>query len=293
MGIISINELDVRGSTQGSDWKRTYKRTWRVLTDDRTIGSKTVRSACPVSIGNVYSYAGETDAGAYCLNISADQEQVAEGDGLSWIVAADYGPYDPTVNPQSPLDRPCEVSWTYATFEEVIDEDKNGNAVVNSAYDYFDPPITRDRSRPILVVDRYERGFSVSLTDMYNDSVNSDEWFGADPGTVKLKPVGAQLLRDPDIGWYWKRHYEFEYNPKGWKIRPLDQGMRKLAGTTPEKQIPITVGGSLATAPVLLDGEGGELAPGSDPVYLEFEDLTEVPFADLGFTEDDFPGITF
>lgn len=288
---ITYTEIDDgRGSSQGSDWKRTYTRSWRAITNSATVGSLAVRSGCPVSLGNTYDDGTDSDTGAFVNNIEARSE--GAGDGKSWIVTVTYGPYDPEVQPQSPLERPLKVNWGNAVYQKNADFDIDGDPILNSAEESFLDPIDVDDSQPVLTIVRAEETFDVDRAYQYRRAINSDIFLGADPGKIKLAPITAELARDQDIGWYWMVTYEFFYNPDGWVKKVLDQGKTELyddSGTT--KRRPIYVDGVAVAEPVLLDGAGAKLAPGDDPVFLEFDIYDSLPFSVFGLTESDIPAL--
>jgi hypothetical protein len=266
-----------------ADWKRTYKRTFRVVTDNPNRGPIAVRSTLPVGIGSRYlnGDSSEFDNGAFVNKISVETE--AE-DGMSWICAVEYGPWDPTQRPENPLDHPLEIEGGFSPYERIVDRDQDGNAVVNTAGDPFDPPVTMEDPRPVLTIARNEPAIDWSLVYRYRNAVNSDSFWGADPGQVKVSRISPRRVWDQYLsaneltpgGFYWAITYEFEFNPDGWHSKILSQGMRQLVGGV---QKPITIGGSAITSPALLDESGALLAVGADPVFIEFTIYPELPYA--------------
>lgn len=292
MPIILTTELGIaRRGRRGRDWTREYTRAWRLTTDSASVPAAYVLANGPVSLGNSYNADSVDDLGAFVQEI----EVACEGEGangITWIFTASYGPYDPEAVPQNPTERPLQVSWGNATFEEIVDEDQDGNAVVNSAGDPFDPPITEEDTRPVLTVVRCQYTFSTTWATGYRNAINSDIFLGADPGTVRSMPIVGVLKKDQDIGWYWEVTYEFAYKPQGWARVELDQGLRRTVdvGGTLKRQ-PILVRGVPVQSPVLLDGAGDVLPPGGTPVFRTYRTRPSLPFAVFGFTEADFPGI--
>lgn len=289
MSVVSVGETYAsRTSSQGADWTRTYSRSWRVETNSAATGAKTVREACPVSLGNSFDDGDGTDAGSYCQSIEA---RCITDDGKSWEVVATYGPYNPETNPQSPIDRPIQVSWGTASYEKILDFDADGTPVLNSAGEPFDPPVTVDDDRLVLNVTRCELNFDPGLADLYKNCLNNDSWLGAEAGTIKLKPITAALKKDAEIGYYWEVSYSFEWNKDGWNEPVYDQGLNELvdvSGTTKRKPI-LTATGVPIQDPVPLDGEGLALAIGEDPVGIECVRYPLRDFGVLNFTEADFP----
>lgn len=283
MQVISVDEIfEGRQSSQDQLWKRTYTRIFRVVTDDPHVGSGAVRAAVPVAIGMKYSTGYETDFGAYCQKITATQESV--GDGKSWLVTCEYGPYDSTQWPENPLDRQPEISWEYQQYQEVASEDINGDSIVNSAGDPFDPPIMKDFSRPILTLVRNESNFDPLLAYNNRDKVNSNSFFGADAGQVKCQSITPRRVFNQDIGWYWTVTYQFIFNDKGWKPQIYDMGFRQLDPSDDTKRIEITdEHGQRISSPWPLDENGQPLAPGDKPATIEFEIYESIDFSVFNF----------
>src|SRR5687767_9484136 len=109
MAVTSCVEIfGPRGSGTDGQFQNTYTRAFRVTTDTRYTGSRAVRLAPGIDIGNTYSIGVdgvdawfEEDTGAACRSIRADEDGP---DGLSWIVTVEYGPWEP--REESPLDEP-------------------------------------------------------------------------------------------------------------------------------------------------------------------------------------------
>lgn len=176
-----------------------------------------------------------------------------------------------------PLDMLPKVRWSTIKSVEAVDTDIYGNAIVNSAYEDYDPPLQADRSRIGCVITRYVALPNVPLYSSYADSVNSDTWRGFPPGTVRVDDIQAEPVRI--VNWFgYQETWSFIIlkglaspdMPGGYvghQLRVADKGKRRRAafddgtyGWTPivynggEKQ------GDAVTEPVPLDGQGNELA---------------------------------
>jgi hypothetical protein len=286
MAVVSVGEQYSRSGSMNSRWQRTYTRQWKVITNDPNDGPKTVREALPVSLGNSYSTPNEVDKGSYVNSIDA----VSEGDdGLSWLVNVQYGPYDATINPQDPTQRPIELNYEASQFQRPSIEDVNGKAIANSAGDPFDPPLMKDDSRPVFVITRNEMTYNDEVMATYRDTVNSDVFFGYGPMLVKCHSITGRLAYDPDIHWYYVVTYRFEHNKDGWHKKPLDAGFRtNPAGATSPAPI-FDKAGLPISVPALLDGHGLQLTDGADPVFLDIQDYVEKPFEPLNITREQIP----
>ena len=174
MAITSYSELpSPRRGGVDRESKRSYVRTWRVFTDSALDGPPVIIAGGPVAIGQTYNDGTGTDAGAFVVGVDVDfEERLAAG--ASWIFTANYGPFDPETTPQNPLMKPIEFSWAAISSEVVVDFDKDGDPVVNSAGDSFDPSLTDEDSRPALVVFRNQATYSPDLAYLYRNAVNDD-----------------------------------------------------------------------------------------------------------------------
>jgi hypothetical protein len=285
MSVIEVSELYARSGSIGEDWKRTYSRQWQIITDDKRDGPVTVLAALPVRRGNAFESGNDVDVGAYCNSISVSCTGI---DGKQWEASAEYGPFDSNVVPANPIERPIDISWGFDQFQRVAERDVDDVAVLNSAGDPYDPPAMIDDSRSVLTITRNESTYNDELAADFKDTVNLDVFWGKAPGTVKVMMISAQIKRDSDIGWYWVVTYQFHINKSGWIQPILDIGMRqlKVGGTAYE---PINVNGVPISAPAKLDGEGRALAPGEEPVFLDFTLYEEREFASLNLTLDMIP----
>jgi hypothetical protein len=287
MAVIAVGEIGPgRKHTYSRDWTRTYERQFRVETDSAETGPIEVRDALlslatPVGMGSRYDIGSEFDNGSFAGEISCE---CTDSDGKGWIVTVSYTAVDPAQKPENPLEHPLEIEGGFAPFDRIVDEDQDGNAVVNAAYDYFDPPVTVEDPRPTLTLVRNEAAIDWALIYMYRNAVNTDVFWGAAPGQVKVVGIKPKRMWDQYLaaynitpgGYYWVTTYEFDFNPDGWHSKVLNQGMRQLVSGV---QTQISIGGIPITSPALLDATGAVLTPGADPVYLEFVVYPEKEFS--------------
>jgi hypothetical protein len=309
MAITLVDEIrNARKGGVDAQWRRTYTRAWRVVSDTPDFGAFGARLAVPVQFGDRYQILAsgggdpvETDNFAFALGITAENSEAE--DGCSWVVTVQYGPYDPTEFPENPLNHPIKVSWGGNKFEKAVEEtapDENGETtpILNSAGCYFDPPITIDDTRPTCHVVRNEQTYNPVYALNYKDVVNSDDWNGFPPGTVKLALPTAELEFSAVCGYYFIVNYEFEINPEGWDLQILDQGTMELVDVPADDEGPDEQGvanikdknGDNVSQPVLLDGNGNQLPSGDDPVYLTFKGYGQIAFASLNLTFAGAPG---
>lgn len=301
MAVIKVIELANREASLNNARLATYRRNFQVVTDTKRDGPIAVRAGFGTATGiGLYSaynngmtgtVAGvtvavpfhEADPTSYVRDVTCN---CISADGLNWMLAADYGPYDPVQHVDNPLNAPPEVSWDGVTWEELCDQDVHGNPILNTAGDPFDPPITREDSRPVLRITRNEPIFSAGNAHTWRNRLNSDTFMGCVAGIAKLRPIKAARQYHPTAGYFWVVNYEFEFNPQGWKKTILNQGLRQRtsSGTAPSityGRAAIRIAGEPATAPVPLDSTGLPVAPGGAVDFLTFDIYEAVPFAPL------------
>lgn len=98
---------------------------------------------------------------------------------------------------------------------------RTGEPVVNSVGDFFPKWDERKIYPRIYTLTRKEQLNPVKKSDIYHRVVNSDDWYGAVPGTVLM----TSILPEWD-GTVWKVEYKFQYKEGGWGEKYLDEGFR-------------------------------------------------------------------
>lgn len=153
----------------------------------------------------------------------------------------------------------------------------------------FVPPPEMDASRLILTITRNEDISSPhpALALAYQDSLNSDIFWGAAPGQCKVMSITAQRqtkqLPDGSVVVYLRCTYQFQFRPF-WDIQLLDKGNFYFAATSMADPTPARYAfQSREGQPIegLLDGNGQKLADGGNPVFLSIRPYRSLPFAAL------------
>ena len=295
MAVTEVAELMEEGA-RGASWQvsggRRYQRKFRVLTNSQFDGPNTAATAVGMKYGDAYAppnNPNEADNFAYCDSVTVDS---VGDDGIEWIITCGYGWYDALTagggKEQNPLAMPIEVSWSLRDHEAVLEVDQNGKAVLNTAGDPFDPPVTIDDPRLVMTVVRNEPIFTLFYVLRYRNAINSDPFAGFDPFYSKVLNVQSRSQFHQEVGWYYQTTYEFEFiSPKvnetgqGFRKLVLNQGMRQMSASG--KPVHILLKGVPVNAPMLLDNNGKLLAPNATPVFLDFSAYPELPFSIFGF----------
>lgn len=285
MAIVSVTELiEGRESTRGTEGKRTYSRSFHVLTDDKDDGPRTVRTAAGIpNMYAPYSVGNDTDLGA--LVISKNVSPV-EGQTKLWRVEVEYSSELPEQteeeeDDENPLNQPARWQWGFRTVQRVVREDLNGDLIANKAGQVFDPPLQVEEYRPVLTVTRNEASFNIALASDYVGAINSDNFLGVAPKYARLTNLGASSAKADSGGTYVEVNYEIEFARDPWNPVKLpnigfmeldDDGNLVNARDNDEE---------FANEPVKLDADGKRLADGAKAIPVEFDIYPERPFAVL------------
>lgn len=202
---------------------------------------------------------------------------IGGGPGTSYIVVFGDQP--------SPIDEPAEITWGFASSQEPIDADINGNPICNAADEPFDTPTTRDIDDLVLTISRNEATVNPLTMLAYQGAVNSDQFGFANAGQARLTRITAEAQTLNDFT-YWRVRYEIQFRADGWRKRIRNEGFRERTGTDANgrpiyRQITDDAGNPLSK-PILLDAAGRRLADGQPPVWLYFDVYPSLPFATLG-----------
>ncbi len=294
----TLRVVEFTGARASGDYdtgKRDYTRLFRVLTDSNADSALQVGVSAGIPrLGDIYSANGSLDTSAVCLKV--DVQQDSENPRV-WVATCAYG--EPNVNSQNgqnnpnPLLRPAVVTFGFNKTQRIVYKDINGKPLLNSALDYFDPPLSIDDSRPTLTVVRNEPSFDPSIAVAYQDAVNSDSFFGASPGQAKVAGISAVSQTENNY-FFWQVSYTIEFRWDGWQPVLLDYGRNAIyvnTNTGAEFKGPVfqkdkkgnEIPNVPVTEPVPLDGNGNELInPTPDTVKkLPFTVYRSLPFSQL------------
>jgi len=185
-----------------------------------------------------------------------------------------------------PTTRPAVIKWNTVLYREAVEKDVDGDAILNSAGDYFDPPIERDRSNWTCVVRKNLANPPTWLLDYNNCPINSSS-FVVDGVNVQQRKARLSMI---DIG---EKQVEndvnfrtvtitLEFKKEGWQASILDQGLKEVDGGVLK---PITVDGKSITSPMLLSGGVHIDAPSPDNAeFLDYDIYDEKDFSVLPLT---------
>lgn len=257
-------------SGQNSLGTRTYTRAFTLVSTSQSEGPYTVGSHPDLpQIGDQH----DEDSQAYCFEVSIAQKSAWK----VWTYTAQYST-DKELN-RNPLYDPAVITWDGENFEEVAFQDRNGDAILNSAGDPFEN-LMRERSRRIATVVKNVLGVPSWVIEQEN-AVNSAA-FVLDGYVIA---AGLAMLAQPSISEWKKRNtydfrtitFQIKLNRDGWSLKPLDAGFSYIAGG--QKRRAVNPDGTDPTTPICLNGSGGMLSNptpatavfGSFNVYPSFD----------------------
>lgn len=306
MAITDCNSVHVINSTENEDGHRTYDVLWKVVTNSKNDGPKTIRahSGLPQRMSDHYEFGSESDTGAICIGVDPKLKDAnPEGSRLLWDVTVKYSTLagtqrDPQDPPDDPLTEPPIIETYTTKGKKAILYDGFGRLIASSAHEPYDPVPEIDDTHYNLRIIKNQSDIFPAMYPFYRDAVNSDFFFGCPPNTVKVETPGAitKLYRAVDDAPYYRVTWEFAINMDGWDLKLLDYGMYRLVGATFNPAVGHMVGGTREvlrdihgvelTSPALLDGAGGVLPPGDFPVLRPPHHVyRRMPFSFLGLPQ--------
>ena len=171
MAVIAIHEKP-QGRTGSINWEnvRDYKRVFQVETNSKLDGPAFVYSSLGIFLFDAYVSKDitEVDTLARAKNFSS---KCTDDNGRFWEVVVEYGKIEiDTQEEENPLNRPAQVSFSFAQFERLIEEDRDGKIIANKAGDPI-PNIVIDDSRPVIVITRNEATAPTALAVNSKDKI--------------------------------------------------------------------------------------------------------------------------
>lgn len=296
--VLSVTETFVTRTMRAStDRTRDYVRTFDVIVDERVISPDMILFAIGLPRRwDVYvSAAGTVDLWSVCKEIEVKQDT---SDPYTWRVTARYSNKidRPDLNQEeNPLLRPAKIDWDDTRVTRVAWTDRDGVAILNSANQRFDPPLEYEQGVEVLRIQKNYATYDQIFYSQFRNAVNSLPWFGLPKGRVKCCSIKGSRQFESGI-FFWDTRFEFqirfwldenvddfsdpEVSKNAWAERVLDQGYMALDADDEYKakhMLDLRTGQPVST-PQLLDGIGGRLPFGDDPVFLTFHLLPERDF---------------
>jgi hypothetical protein len=280
----TVNET-ARGTSSRTTNGRRYTRVWRAETDGSSVHPAIAAGKAPVSVGSLFP----SDPLARCTDVSAAYEREEES-RLHYLVTATYetktGSGSQEEENENPLDDTPVKRWSSRTVRLPVRVDINGQAIVNSAGEPFDPLPEEDFQVLVFEYQHNVLSYSETKASEYRGAVNNDNFI------LSGLPVKQYQARMQNItatsaerngNRYWIESVTIEI-VDDWRLMLVDEGRRRIADPADGVGVEIYLGenkfgqvqpvldanGNPVEEPVLLDGQGGILQ-GGQPVLLTFD----------------------
>lgn len=290
MPITRSDEIaDGRKASDSFEYKGEATRVWRVQTDDNDIDAVEILDSAHLASPDPVALIGAVHPSSsilYCKTRSCDPDG---DDGRSWKVTANYDNQfseDPADRQSNPTNRVVKYWLEWGQYSRLCVRDAEDVLILNTVNDRFDEPLEQEDSRPILVAVRNhavsELPSIISLAVEYKDAVNSDTFYGAQPGFVKMAPIQTGEPQFENGVAFYSVRYEFHFHEEpspgveGWEREILNRGNRAYASANdPFSRY------QLKDGPKNLN-EDGTVQTGSDePHYVRAKTYRRRPFGAL------------
>lgn len=259
MSVVSARKLwfDRDGEAEATGPRR-YTESWRVVTDYKYDGVVTVGAGFTSFTGVGYGSTYHEDSSAWLQKIHCKNESFSP---YVWIVTCNYSTERETS--ADPTIEPAIITWGGEQFQKPAVYDRNGDAIVNSAGEFFEDPPQMDDSRITAQIQKNVAAvpsWILTYKDAVNQSVFTLDGISIGVEVAKLQPpsIGQEQSR----GGYAFRQLtlNMHFNPDTWALSILDRGYNEIDPDAPTKRKKILDNDGLEpTVPQLLNGLGRKL----------------------------------
>jgi hypothetical protein len=221
----------------GDDGKREYSRVFLVIVDNKHDDGEVVLAAPGLPMHyEIYATATTTNPRAACIERTPEQMSRT---WHHWEVTCLYREMDAEVMHADRRLHLPKTAWRPSKMRVPAvgvlrdgplnpdDDDIYEEPICNSFGDEFNPQPMIDTSRGVLVITRNQSAFSPAIAEEYEDAINVDPFFGAQPRTFKISiECGGREEQNlsNSIVFYYPTTYTLEFREEGWDIRQLDRG---------------------------------------------------------------------
>lgn len=287
MTITYIRNLPGRETERGLPNDSTLRRSWLVLTDTRyTSEALFLADAITVGAGAIpipYVDSHPDDILHLCKRLRGRQDKKSP---LHWTLEAEYDtkPWQDEDDEEAPLDRRAKITWSTVKYQKAVEEDRDGEAILNSAGFYFDPPPLKDISRWTVTVSKNVASVPNDILD-YPDKLNDSTWsvggVDAEPNAAKIMSINISDLQKEQDQEFYIFTYTVEFDKDLWKGKYLNQGFYDSSG----ERI-LDASGKPTAYPWPLDSSGDKIddPDPSSATFEEYDIYEEIDFGILPVT---------
>ncbi len=215
-----------------------------------------------------FDWAGETDLYAYATNFKIDRLKT-EASQTIYKATVEYRPAAPGevvliggngINATNPLLRPPVWNGDVDTFTKLIDQDKDGNPVVNSAGDPFDPTLERPAITPVVTATYNYTDLSTAMDvcQAMHDATNSSAWQGRAMREVWCTEARPMARVTEGVNTFHPVAFRFALSKVGkkWDDEILNRGLSYKKNAGDAKNVVSDIEVNLADDGTLLDKDG-------------------------------------
>ena len=231
------------------------------------------------------------------------RQQPGEGKAANcWLVTCEYdnqtSDADAEDSETAPLDRSTRWHLEFGGFVRILERDIDGDPIVNTVGDIFDPPLDEEDERPVLVARKnYDAtdlpGLMALIVD-YRGAVNNDTFLGLPSGSWRIGRVQMSEEQVEDdvrfhaVSWYLEAKEEYDISdpttvegtPEPWDRLVLNIGYKAFK-TADDSDTKYTL---VDREPRKLKKDGTLFAHDDNPNYFyrTFRTKKRRPFSALG-----------
>jgi len=232
--IVYFRNLPGREADWGKGNDRILRRSWLALTDTRyTSEALVLAEAITLHGAPIPFFSTHPDDVFYlCKRLKAKQETDSP---LHWIIDAEYDtkPWDDDDEDKPPLDRRAKIEWSTVKYQKAVEKDRDGEAILNSAGFYFDPPPLKDVSRWSVTVSKNLPAVPTFILNL-PDKLNAFTWviqgIPVEPNAAKIMSVHVSDLQKEQDQEFYVFTYTVEFDRDHWKGVYLNQGFYDADG---------------------------------------------------------------
>lgn len=267
------------------------KRTWTIATDTPGLSAEFVKSDLK-SLGQLPLEGDTHPDNSILANIG---QNVKRESPIYFTASADYqsAPIPPTGSnlDDDPWNQPGIVDIETVTTEREVDEDFDGNAIVNPGTEEPVGGVNRRFSDQLVILKRPFIVFSGASIQTYQDTTNSDGFLTYAAGTGLVQKITARQARHRDIVYYnvtaqilFRKPYRTT-DDKAWYHRRVLKGYLELyvGNFSDEIRRALDSEGREMAEPVLLTSSGERLEAGLPAEFEERKLYGSSVYSTMGF----------
>lgn len=246
MAVVSVKPLTWSMERDRDTGHRTYKITFRVRSDDRNDGPRTIEQAdeLPRPGVSVWNYFGDEDPAAVCTRgIRIEPQEGEREPWLYWLVECEFttkplGQCQDEDAADDPLQERPKVRFTSRKERREATHDAYENPCLSSSFERIRGASTEvEETIPVLEITQNVPTHSAVTAARLTDCVNHEPLYGFAAGEVRLAEVHADQQYSARCTRYWERSVRLEIRRGGWARQVLDEGTKVLRGRFDENGV--------------------------------------------------------